>query len=365
MQPVNRTIVSPTVAPEPAPMQLHTDGDRPVRRRIRVSAILAIIADHYLGILMFALLCMALAVGWLMHSPRKYAAAVTVAPVGNARQLNLPASIAGSLLGATNTGIQATPVFVARLARLDGVLDEVARRKIPERGQTVIEGVMQQPLADIPPHRYAPELDKRLQTTIDRESGTVTFVAALADSSLARTIVNDLIESVSRTYTRAMKSQAGALVDAQTARVDSAAKRMRQAEAAIVDFGSANRVVPPTSPLWVEQQRLQNNVSISQSIYTQAITELENARGKAIEDAPALVVLDPVPDALTPRGRGTVFIGLAVFVLALASATAFVLVREAAANVYASADRDVLHLVSALERVPVVGRRGVRWFLRV
>jgi hypothetical protein len=268
------------------------------------------------------------------------------------------------LLGATNTGIQATPIFVARLARLQGVLDEVARRPVPERRQTVIEGVLRRPLAEIPPHRYAQELDKRLQTTVDRESGTVTFVAALADSSLARTVVNDLVESVSRAYTRAMKSQAGALVEAQTARVDSAAKRMREAESAIVSFGSANRMIPPTSPLWVDQQRLQNNVAIAQTVYTQAITELENARGKAIEDAPALVVLDPVPEALPPRSRGTVFIGLSAFVLAIVVAMAFVLVREAAVNVYATADRDMIHLVSSLERLPVIGKRGVRWFLR-
>jgi hypothetical protein len=59
-----------------------------------------------------------------------------------------------------------------------------------------------------------------------------------------------------------------------------------------------------------------------------------------------------------------VFIGLATFVLALVVAMAFVLVREAAANVYTSSDRDMAHLVSSLERVPVIGKRGVRWFLR-
>jgi capsule polysaccharide export protein KpsE/RkpR len=255
-------------------------------------------------------------------------------------------------------------VFVARLARLRGVLDEVARSQVPGRKQTIIEGVMRQPLSAIPPYRYSIELDKQLQTSIDRESGTVTFVAALADSALARTMVNALIESVSRAYTRVMKSQAGELVDAQAARVDSAAQRVRQAGSALVSFNAANRVVATTSPLWVEQQRLQENVNIAQSVYTQAITELENARGRAMEEAPALVVLDPVPFALAPRGRGTVFIGLATFVLVALLITALVLVREAAANVYAAGDRDVLRLVSSLERVPVFGKRAVRWFVR-
>jgi hypothetical protein len=59
-----------------------------------------------------------------------------------------------------------------------------------------------------------------------------------------------------------------------------------------------------------------------------------------------------------------VFIGIAAIVLTVVVATAFVLVREAAANVYTAADHDMVHLVSSLERLPVIGKRGVRWFLR-
>jgi uncharacterized protein involved in exopolysaccharide biosynthesis len=363
MQPVNRSIGTPNIGTE-SKVQAHPDHNGATRRRINASVVSAIVADHYLMILGLALLCAAATVAWVMHNPRKFTASVTVAPVGNARQLNIPSSIAGSLLGSMNSGIQATPVFVARLARLHGVLDEVAREKVPGRNQIVIEGVMRQPKAEIPPYKYALELDKQLQTTIDRESGTVTFSVALADSALARTIASSLIESVSRAYTRSMKSQAGALVEAQAARVDSAAKRVRQAGSALVQFDAANRVVPNTSALWVEQQRLQASVTIAQDIYTQAVTELENARGRAIEDAPALVVLDPVPLALPPRGRGTVLIGFAAFVLSALVVAAFVLVREAATNVYATGDRDIVRLVSSLEQLPLVGKRAVRWFVR-
>jgi hypothetical protein len=363
MQPVNRSIGAPNIGTE-GKVQLHPESDATARRRINASVVSAIVADHIMVILGLAVVIAAGTVAWVMHSPRKFTASATVAPVGNARQLNIPSSIAGSLLGSMNSGIQATPVFVARLARLRGVLDEVARRQVPGRQQTVIEGVMRRPAAEIPAYKYSMELDKQLQTTIDRESGTVTFAAALADSALARAIVNALIEGVSKTYTRAMKSQAGALVEAQAARVDSAAKRVRQAGSAVVNFGAANRVVATTSPLWIEQQRLQENLTIAQNIYTQAITELENARGKAIEDAPALVVLDPVPLALTPRGRGTIFIGVATFVLAVLVIAAFVLVREAAVNVYAAGDHDIMRLFASLERLPLFGKRAVHWFVR-
>ena len=363
MQPVNRTVATPSIGGE-GKVQLHPEGNGTPRRRINAPVVSAIVADHYLMIIGLAFLFAAGSVAWVMHNPRKFTASVTVAPVGNARQLNIPSSIAGSLLGSMNGGIQATPVFVARLARLRTVLDEVARRDVPGRNQIVIEGVLRRPRAEIPPYKYSLELDKLLQTTVDRESGTVMFSVALADSALARTIVNALVEGVSRSYTRSMKSQAAALVEAQAARVDTAAKRVRQAGSALVAFEAANRVVQNTSALWVEQQRLQSAVTIAQDVYTQAVTELENARGRAIEDAPALVVLDPVPLALPPRGRGTVLIGLAVFVLSALVLAAIVLVREAASNVYATGDRDIVRLVSSLERLPLIGKRAVHWFVR-
>ena len=68
--------------------------------------------------------------------------------------------------------------------------------------------------------------------------------------------------------------------------------------------------------------------------------------------------------ALTPRGRGTIFIGLATFVLAALAIAAFILVREAAVNVYAAGDRDVLRLFASLERFPLFGKRAVHWFVR-
>jgi len=75
-------------------------------------------------------------------------------------------------------------------------------------------------------------------------------------------------------------------------------------------------------------------------------------------------VLDPVPLELPPRGRGTILIGVATFVLAALVVAAFVLVREAATNVYASGDRDIVRLFSSLERLPLFGKRAVRWFVR-
>jgi hypothetical protein len=39
-------------------------------------------------------------------------------------------------------------------------------------------------------------------------------------------------------------------------------------------------------------------------------------------------------------------------------------VREAAVNVYAAGDRDILRLFASLERFPLFGKRAVHWFVR-
>jgi uncharacterized protein involved in exopolysaccharide biosynthesis len=313
-----------------------------------------------------ALVCGLAVVGYLLTRPRKFEAAVTVAPIPNSKQLNLPAGLAGSLLGAaTNTGLQATPIFVARLARLTSVLNAVALTRVPgDSTHFIIERVVDQPLAEIRPHMYATEIDKVLLTTVDRESGTVTLRVVLPDSALARTTVNTLVAAVRRTFARTNKSQGSELREAQVTRVDSASRQLKQAQAALVDFNSSNRVVQPFSAVWVEGQRLQSNVQVAQSVYTAAVSDLQSAQGKELEDAPALVILDSVPAFLPPRSRGTVSFGIIALCFGAILGFAFVVVREAAANATRHGDAEAQRLLRAISRLPVVRGPVFRWFVR-
>ena len=333
---------------------------------IRPSGIVAMLVEHWPAIVIAGLVGTAAVVAVLLTSARKYDAAVTVAPISTSRQLNLPGGLAGSLLGAATVGgLQATPIFVARLARLNSVLTDVALTRVPgDTAHVVIERLLDKPLASIKPHSYAREIDRVMLSAIDRESGTVTLQFELTDSALARVAVDALVSSVRRTYMRTNKSQASELREAQLTRVDSANRQLRQAQAAVVNFTASNRVVAPYSSLWVEGQRLQGNLQVAQSVYTAAVSDLQAAAGKELEDAPALVILDSVPSFLPPRGRGTVSKGIIAFVFGVVLAIGFLIVREAATNASRYGDPDVQRLLHAISRLPLVGGPFFRWFIR-
>ena len=101
--------------------------------------------------------------------------------------------------------------------------------------------------------------------------------------------------------------------------MDSAASQLRHAEEQLVRFLTANRVISRYSAASVEAGRRERDVSLAQSLYSQAVTDREAAIGKELEQTPAVVVLDPVPRQLEPGVRGTVvksgLAGAAGFVL--------------------------------------------------
>ena len=335
-------------------------------RAVRPSSIIAMLVSHWPVVILTGLFASAVVVAILFLSPRKYEASVTVAPIGNARQLNLPGGLAGSLLGAAmGGGLQATPIFVARLARLTGVLSDVALTPIPgDTSHVIVERLLGAPLKAIPPYKYSKEIDKVLKSTVDRESGTVTLEIVHRDSALARITIDALVAEVRRSYARTNKAQASQLRDAQVTRVDSASQQLRQAQAAVVAFTSSNRVVAPYSSQWIQGQRLQNNLQVAQSVYTAAVSDLQAAQGKELENAPALVILDSVPAFLPPHGRGTLAKGIIALLFGSALAIAFLIVREAATNASRYGDAGAQQIIYAVSRLPIIRGPVFRWFIR-
>lgn len=352
----------PSLTPGLQPPSVQRGDDQPVR----VSSIAAIVVEHWLTVACAGLVFAAATIALLLTTSRKFEASVTVAPISTSRQLNLPGGLAGSLLGTSmSSGLQATPVFVARLARLGSVLSDVALTRVPgDTSEVIVERVLHERLSEIPPHTYARAIDRVLFSSVDRESGTVTFQIVLPDSALARVAVEALIGAVRRTFTRTNKSQAAELREAQLTRVDSTRRMLQQAQAAVVAFSASNRSVPPYSQLWIEEQRLAGNLQIAQSTYAAAVADLSSAAGRELEDTPALVVLDSVPANLPPRGRNTVIKALLAGVFGALLALAFVITREAAVNAAYGGASDAHRLLTALSRLPVVGGPVFRWFIR-
>jgi len=266
--------------------------------------------------------------------------------------------IAASLLAAGNAGgLQATPPFIDELAHLDGVMRHVAEAPAaPGGSQTVLDRLVKSEGVDSIPQYLIPDVMRdMIETSIQHETGTITLRVTQRDSGLARIVAQHLVEQVSDAFVKATRAQASQLRRAEDARVDTASRALATQEQRMVDFLQANRTIASFSVAALEQQRIQRAIQIAQDTYMQAVNDREAARGKELEEAPAIVVLDPVPRALAPVPRHRV-LKLAVSMLLSLAAILFVIVfRETRRSRLPVLDSDE-RLRAAVARVPLLRR---------
>lgn len=301
----------------------------------------------------------ALVVATVLH--QRYEASVTLSTVTSQRSLPLGTGLAAQLLNFSGGGgMQATPVLVARLTRLQSVLLSVAAYKAPGDSATIMDRLTGTRSAQRPNAMILRKMSRVISPSWDRESGLVTIRVVHTDSALARDIVDKTVDEISRVFRQASRAQAKELRDAQQARLDSAERQLRHAEQYLVDFLAANRVIAQHSTLQAQLQSRQRAVDIAQSVYLQVRTEREAAVGKELEETPSVVVLDSLPEHL-PRVSGSMTrVAVFAIVMGLFLGAAIVLLRERSRDQLASDPTARRRLVQALTTLPVVGDRLAR-----
>lgn len=309
-----------------------------------------------------------LALGWagtaamIVLPERRYVASTVVASVPSLKAGTGIGGLSSLMGGAQTGGVQSTPYFVVKLLLVPGVLEHVAME--PAEGDTgtltgartgarVIERVLRRPMAEITAEEIGPTMRQVMAAEVDKQTGLVEFRVTLPDSALARRVSMLTLHRASETYARVVQSQAGSQRAALQARVDSAERRLRRAENAMLDFVAGARAYVAYSSAAVVRQRLERELAGAQTVQAQAVADREAATARELEDAPAIVVVDALPDRLklTPRqGLLKVLVGT---VLALGVATAllallgyFAAPRAAAAPAAPAADDEAVRAVA-------------------
>ena len=287
---------------------------------------------------------------------RPYEASITLAPVTTTKQLT--GTLASSLLNPNPTGVQATPAFIVKLLRLHAVASEIALTPAPGSAETLIERLTKQRLPQ-PDNRLVDDVvGETIDAIIDRETGTIMLRVVHRDSAVARAVVDAAVGAVTRAFQSAARAQGTELRRAQEARVDSAAKQLHAAEDQLISFLSANREITPYSVTSVERQRLEMGAQLARTVYMQAVADREAAVAKELEQTPAVVVLDPLPNRLShPPRRLALILPLSAFLTAVLLISVLVL-RAWWAALRTSQDPSVAALVEALERFSWLRRRG-------
>lgn len=326
---------------------------------LRMSRLLAPVLERIRRLLVYVTLAVLAVTAYSFTRPRKFQATVMVSTVGGTSKLaNLSASLPAVLMAAASaSGLQATPALLVRLASSRNVLVHVGRSRVPGRSDSTV--------ADLLRHHRVPaskddEVFKAVRrianASIDRETGLVSLTVIHSDSALARFVTDTLMGTISDAFQTAVHSQATQTRAALSGRLDSAAAQLSQAEQAVQSFREGNRIVQPYSAAAIEQERVQRELMVAQTVYDQARTESEAAKARELTEDPTVVVVDPIPRELVPVPRGTVAKGLTAGIAVALVYVIFVVLIDLARGGAMTADEDRARIRDAARSLPVLRR---------
>ncbi len=320
---------------------------------VNVFGLAATLVEAWRALLVAALLGAAIAAAITLARPRTYTARMSLVTVTTSKGPSLGGVIGAGLLSiGAGSGVQATPTFVLRLMETESIRRAIALTPVPGTGQPLVTTLGgHDALAH--PELFGRTIGRAIESTTDRDAGTIELAATHPDSAIARLMAQRMLEETSRGFLRAARAQATQQREAQERRVEVAQHNLRAAEDALLAFSRSNRVIGSYSSSFVENQQLQRALSIAQSVYTQAVGDRESAVAKELEDTPALVVLDPVPNVIGANPRYTAAKMIAGAVTGMLLVGFWKIVRALMAG---PAAPDARRLRAALRTVPVVGR---------
>jgi uncharacterized protein involved in exopolysaccharide biosynthesis len=311
----------------------------------------------------FAVLGGLIAAGIILYRGPEYRASVSLVSVASSKSGSLSGvgglAAAASLLGGASGGIglQSSPALIVKFADLDGVLSRVAMAPYGHgTSQRIIERMADKSLTDIPVNRIPRIMRKYIHPSYDRTTGVIEVEVVHKDSALARTVLTLLLNETKSAFLQAVRSQATEMRESQERRVQVALSDMNRAEQAMQAFLSGNRQFERFSDASIGKSRLQREVDQAQEVYKGAVADMENARGKELEETPSVAVIDPMPTTLPRKEQ---HLGSISLVSALASALLAVLIllmRASFEKRVQERDPAALEVSAAFRRIPLIGR---------
>ena len=264
--------------------------------------------------IIFGVVLITLVVGAIAAAmPRKYKAAMSLTPVVNNRSSSSALGGIAALAGATlQTGYQLTPARMVELIKSRAVLSGVGFSSIKPGGkERIIDRILGERYERNDAEEVAKQIDKRLVTETNKETGTILVAIEHPDSAIARLTAERVVDSASQIFVRTSKAQAQQLRIAQEARVENAATALANAEERLRQFNDENRATPPYSAAGLEKDRLNRQIRFAEDTYTQAATDREAAFARELEATPTVVVQDPLPKEL-PKVRKHIILKMAI-----------------------------------------------------
>lgn len=288
------------------------DDSRADQSGLSVFGVLSILFRYRKAIVGFPIVGFALAVALIVWQGRTYVS--SAAFLAQARQ-DLRSGLSGiaSQLGLPIPMSQPgdSPAFYAELLQSRVILDSVVRATYRFTVQDVAyEGNLAE-LFEVsgktPALRHeaaVKELRDQITVTKGRETSLVSLAVETRYAPLSYLIARRLLELLNEYNLQRRQSQAAAESRFINRRLAEAEKELRATEDKLQTFLQANREYRNSPQLSFQQERLERDVTMRQTVYTTLTQLYEQARIEEVRDTPVITIVEPpaVPVKYAPRG---------------------------------------------------------------
>lgn len=157
-------------------------------------------------------------------------------------------------------------------------------------------------------------MNKRVAAEIDKKTGVITITAKMPNPAVAAAVAGLSLNYLTNYITNYRTGKSRHQVKFLTQQVASARRRYEAAEYGLSAYRDRNRSVFLNTAK-IEEQRLQADYLLAQSVYNDLAKQLEQARIKVQEEVPVFQVLEParVPLQKSEPRRTLIVLGFAIF----------------------------------------------------
>lgn len=157
-------------------------------------------------------------------------------------------------------------------------------------------------------------MNSRVVAEIDKKTGVITIRAKMPDPAVAATVARFSLDYLTNYVTNYRTGKSRQQVKFLTQQVINARRRYQAAEYGLSAYRDRNRSLFLNTAK-IEEQRLQADYLLAQTVYNDLSKQLEQARIKVQEEAPVFQVLEParVPLRKSEPKRTMIALGFAIF----------------------------------------------------
>ncbi|AQG81683.1 GNVR domain-containing protein [Spirosoma montaniterrae] len=142
---------------------------------------------------------------------------------------------------------------------------------------------------------------QRVGAVMDKKSGIVTITAQMTDPVVAATMAKQSLDYLTNYVTNYRTGKARKQANFLSQQVSNARRRYESAELALSAYRDRNRALFLNTAK-IEEQRLQADYMLAQTVYNDLSKQLEQARIKVQEESPVFQVLEPARVPLRKSG---------------------------------------------------------------